>query len=207
MVCPPWPSTLPMAYFENGPSFCIPTIKALAKFSLTKFSVFSYFFFSADKTPAGFPIITQSPQTRVVEIGHTAVMQCRSTGNPTPKIFWLKDSVRLDMSNSRYSLIDGKFYTFSFLILQIQTTSNMVLRMLSFFGNFWIHHPWCTQYFPPLRPRSINSSDLFTFSLRCSMAHVLRSCKTHVFFTCALPVTLHRHLIHSGFWCTQRRQQ
>lgn len=74
---------------------------------------FFLFFFSADKTPAGFPIITQSPQTRVVEIGHTAVMQCRSTGNPIPKIFWLKDSVRLDMSNSRYSLIDGKFYSCS----------------------------------------------------------------------------------------------
>lgn len=73
--------------------------------------LFSYFFFlflSADKPPTGFPVITQSPQTRVVEIGHTAVMQCRSTGIPTPKIFWLKDSVRLDMSNSRYSLIDGK---------------------------------------------------------------------------------------------------
>lgn len=68
-----------------------------------------FIYFTADKTPTGFPIITQSPQTRVVEIGHTAVMQCRSTGNPTPKIFWLKDSVRLDMSNSRYSLIDGKF--------------------------------------------------------------------------------------------------
>lgn len=54
-------------------------------------------------------MITQSPQTRVIEIGHTAVMQCRSTGNPTPKIYWLKDGKRLDMSNQRYTLIDGKF--------------------------------------------------------------------------------------------------
>lgn len=35
-------------------------------------------------------------------------MQCRSTGNPTPKIYWLKDGKRLEM-NQRYTLIDGKF--------------------------------------------------------------------------------------------------
>lgn len=83
-------------------------------FTFQLFSVKSFrvvLFFSADKTPAGFPIITQSPQTRVVEIGHTAVMQCRSTGNPTPKIFWLKDSVGLDMTNIRYSLLDGKSFS------------------------------------------------------------------------------------------------
>ena len=69
-----------------------------------------YFFkFTVDKTPSGFPLITQSPNTRVIEIGHTAVMQCRATGNPTPKIYWLKDMKRVDMTNSRYSLIDGKF--------------------------------------------------------------------------------------------------
>lgn len=59
-------------------------------------------------------MITQSPQTRVIEIGHTAVMQCRSTGNPTPKIYWLKDGKRLEISNQRYSLIDGKFICVSF---------------------------------------------------------------------------------------------
>lgn len=45
---------------------------------------------------------------RAIEIGHTALMQCRATGNPIPKISWLKDNKRLDMSNKRYSLIDGK---------------------------------------------------------------------------------------------------
>lgn len=35
-------------------------------------------------------------------------MQCRATGNPQPKIYWLKDMKRVNMSNSRYSLIDGK---------------------------------------------------------------------------------------------------
>lgn len=64
--------------------------------------------FSADKAPAGFPVITQSPNTKVIEIGHTAVMQCRATGNPKPKIHWLKDMKRVDLNNQRYSLIDGK---------------------------------------------------------------------------------------------------
>lgn len=46
---------------------------------------------------------------RAIEIGHTALMQCRATGTPTPKIYWLKDSKRLDMSNKRYSMLDGKW--------------------------------------------------------------------------------------------------
>lgn len=70
--------------------------------------MFFFSLFTADKTPSGFPVITQSPNTRVIEIGHTAVMQCRATGNPPPKIYWLKDMKRVNMSNSRYSLIDGK---------------------------------------------------------------------------------------------------
>lgn len=68
---------------------------------------FACLIFTVDKTPPGFPLITQSPQTRVIEIGHTAVMQCKSTGNPNPKIHWLKDGKRLEM-NQRYTLIDGK---------------------------------------------------------------------------------------------------
>lgn len=98
-------------------------------------NIFFVFLFAGDKTPSGFPVITQSPQTRVIEIGHTAVMQCRSTGNPTPKIYWLKDGKRLEM-NQRYTLIDGKqlsfvhsFYMDSIfhpVILQ-WLTSNMLL--------------------------------------------------------------------------------
>lgn len=75
--------------------------------SIIRFSNCLIFFIAVDKTPPGFPLITQSPQTRVIEIGHTAVMQCKSTGNPNPKIHWLKDGKRLEM-NQRYTLIDGK---------------------------------------------------------------------------------------------------
>lgn len=67
-------------------------------------------FFSGDKTPVGFPVITQNPVSKVVEIGHTADIQCKATGTPTPKIYWLKDMVRVDMTNSRYKLVDGKLF-------------------------------------------------------------------------------------------------
>ncbi|XP_059619067.1 tyrosine-protein phosphatase Lar isoform X2 [Phlebotomus argentipes] len=64
--------------------------------------------YEADKTPSGFPVITvQRPSTRVIEIGHTAVMQCKASGNPIPKLYWLKDSKRVDMTNPRYSMSDG----------------------------------------------------------------------------------------------------
>lgn len=66
--------------------------------------------FAADKTPSGFPVITvQRPTTRVIEIGHTAVMQCKASGNPIPRLYWLKDSKRVDMTNPRYSMSDGEY--------------------------------------------------------------------------------------------------
>lgn len=42
-------------------------------------------------------------------MGHTAVMQCKATGNPPPEIYWLKDTKRVDMGNKRYTLIAGKY--------------------------------------------------------------------------------------------------
>lgn len=83
------------------------------------FPTFWKYYFTADKTPSGFPVITQNPQTRVIEIGHTAVMQCRSTGNPPPKIYWLKDGKRLEMTNQRYSLIDGNIFIYNLYALSI----------------------------------------------------------------------------------------
>lgn len=34
-------------------------------------------------------------------------MQCKATGNPTPKIYWLKDMKKVEMTNPRYTLLDG----------------------------------------------------------------------------------------------------
>jgi hypothetical protein len=64
-------------------------------------------FVSADKLPAGFPQITQAPSTKVVEIGHNAVLQCSAVGTPSPRISWVRDMLPVDPSkNSRYSILD-----------------------------------------------------------------------------------------------------
>ncbi|XP_055372235.1 tyrosine-protein phosphatase Lar isoform X2 [Condylostylus longicornis] len=34
-------------------------------------------------------------------------MQCKADGNPPPTIYWIKNQTKVDMSNPRYSLIDG----------------------------------------------------------------------------------------------------
>jgi receptor-type tyrosine-protein phosphatase F len=64
--------------------------------------------FEVDKLPPGFPQITQSPTTnKVVEIGHNAVLTCAATGNPPPKITWLKNMLPINTSNNpRYSIRD-----------------------------------------------------------------------------------------------------
>lgn len=56
-------------------------------------------------------LIQVQPSSKVIEIGHTAVLQCRATGNPTPKVYWLKDMKKVEMT-SRYTLLDG-MYDFS----------------------------------------------------------------------------------------------
>uniref|UniRef100_A0A182KEJ6 Ig-like domain-containing protein n=1 Tax=Anopheles christyi TaxID=43041 RepID=A0A182KEJ6_9DIPT len=68
------------------------------------YRIICHLFCHGDKTPAGFPVIKQFPTIRVIETGHTAVMQCKATGSPPPKIYWLKDMKRVDMTNPRYSI-------------------------------------------------------------------------------------------------------
>ncbi|CAH1184278.1 unnamed protein product [Phyllotreta striolata] len=65
--------------------------------------------FEADKLPPGFPQITQSPtMNKVVEIGHNTVLKCEATGNPPPKITWLKNMLPINISSGRmrYSMRD-----------------------------------------------------------------------------------------------------
>lgn len=60
-----------------------------------------------------------------VEKGHNALIPCRAIGDPEPQIYWLRDTVPVDMTNPRYSLYQGgkiwflskKFSNFFFLIL------------------------------------------------------------------------------------------
>ncbi|KAF4525354.1 hypothetical protein B566_EDAN007836 [Ephemera danica] len=61
----------------------------------------------SERVPEGFPHISQGPTTKVVEIGHNAVLLCSATGHPTPDIFWVRDLVPVDMSDPRYSVLDG----------------------------------------------------------------------------------------------------
>ncbi|KRF81059.1 tyrosine-protein phosphatase Lar isoform X4 [Drosophila virilis] len=63
--------------------------------------------YEGDKTPAGFPVITQGPGTRVIEVGHTVQMQCKAIGNPTPSIYWIINQTKVDMSNPRYVINNG----------------------------------------------------------------------------------------------------
>ncbi|XP_069702214.1 tyrosine-protein phosphatase Lar isoform X7 [Periplaneta americana] len=63
--------------------------------------------YDTDKLPAGFPQITQAPSTKVVEIGHNAVLLCSAVGTPPPRISWVRDMLPVDPNkNSRYSILD-----------------------------------------------------------------------------------------------------
>lgn len=63
---------------------------------------------SADKLPPGFPLITQSPTTKVVEIGHNAVLVCSATGSPQPRISWVRNMLPVDTDNNpRYTILDS----------------------------------------------------------------------------------------------------
>ncbi|PAV71226.1 hypothetical protein WR25_01145 [Diploscapter pachys] len=58
-----------------------------------------------DTLPEGFPQIVVHPALRTIENGKTAYVSCRVSGDPRPKVLWLRDSIPLDMrADSRYSV-------------------------------------------------------------------------------------------------------
>ncbi|XP_063235458.1 tyrosine-protein phosphatase Lar isoform X2 [Bacillus rossius redtenbacheri] len=64
--------------------------------------------YEADKLPAGFPHITQAPSTKVVEIGHNAVLLCTAVGSPKPRVAWVRDMLPVDAADShRYHVMDS----------------------------------------------------------------------------------------------------
>ncbi|XP_017884551.1 tyrosine-protein phosphatase Lar isoform X7 [Ceratina calcarata] len=63
--------------------------------------------YDADKLPSGFPLISQAPTTKVVEMGHNAVLQCSAVGSPPPIISWVKDMLPIDTTNPRYTVLDS----------------------------------------------------------------------------------------------------
>ncbi|XP_017782566.1 PREDICTED: tyrosine-protein phosphatase Lar isoform X5 [Nicrophorus vespilloides] len=64
--------------------------------------------FEADKLPPGFPKIRQPPSAnKVVEVGHSTVLSCDATGDPAPRITWVRNMLPIDTSNNpRYSIRD-----------------------------------------------------------------------------------------------------
>lgn len=87
-------------------------------------------FVTADKLPPGFPQITQPPQqNKVVEVGHSAMLNCQATGNPPPKIYWVRNMLPIDPANNpRYTIGEGQCH----IVLHYILTSNILYH--SFFS-------------------------------------------------------------------------
>lgn len=70
---------------------------------------FTFSFFILDKRlPPGFPNITNPPSSKAVEVGHNAVLHCTVTGDPTPKVWWIRELLPLDIANNdRYSILES----------------------------------------------------------------------------------------------------
>ncbi|XP_043785615.1 tyrosine-protein phosphatase Lar isoform X11 [Apis laboriosa] len=62
--------------------------------------------YEAEKLPNGFPLISQAPTTKVVEMGHNAVLLCTAVGSPPPIISWVRDMLPIDTTNPRYTVLD-----------------------------------------------------------------------------------------------------
>ncbi|XP_051170943.1 tyrosine-protein phosphatase Lar isoform X3 [Leptopilina boulardi] len=63
--------------------------------------------YEAESLPNGFPMITQAPTTKVVEMGHNALLSCSAIGSPSPIISWVRNSVPIDTSNPRYTVLES----------------------------------------------------------------------------------------------------
>lgn len=66
------------------------------------------FVVAVEKLPGGFPEITLPPSTKVVEIGHSAVLVCSAAGSPLPRITWVREMVPVDTANNqRYTVLES----------------------------------------------------------------------------------------------------
>ncbi|XP_053987355.1 tyrosine-protein phosphatase Lar isoform X5 [Hylaeus volcanicus] len=63
--------------------------------------------YEGEKLPNGFPLISQAPTTKVVEMGHNAVLLCMAIGSPPPIISWVRDTLPIDTSNPHYTVLES----------------------------------------------------------------------------------------------------
>ncbi|XP_015173424.1 PREDICTED: tyrosine-protein phosphatase Lar isoform X11 [Polistes dominula] len=63
--------------------------------------------YEAENLPPGFPMITQAPAAKVVEMGHNAVLLCGAVGSPTPIISWVRNMLPMDTSNPRFTVLES----------------------------------------------------------------------------------------------------
>ena len=59
---------------------------------------------SVDDTPP--PIIQIGPSNQTLPKGSVAMLPCRASGNPTPRVKWYRDGTILQSGN-RYTIVQG----------------------------------------------------------------------------------------------------
>lgn len=52
------------------------------------------------------PKIIEEPDSVTVNIGETASIKCRASGDPIPDIVWMQNSIEIPVNNPRYHLLE-----------------------------------------------------------------------------------------------------
>ena len=71
--------------------------------------IYSHHYFSQvrDVDPRPPPIIHQGPQNQTLPIDSVAMLQCHSSGDPPPRINWLKNNRPLSDRDPRIAILDS----------------------------------------------------------------------------------------------------
>ncbi|XP_076625271.1 tyrosine-protein phosphatase Lar isoform X9 [Colletes latitarsis] len=62
--------------------------------------------YETEKLPNGFPLISQAPTSKVIEVGHNTVLVCTAVGSPPPIISWVRNGLPIDTTNPRYKVLE-----------------------------------------------------------------------------------------------------
>ncbi|XP_043260658.1 tyrosine-protein phosphatase Lar isoform X5 [Colletes gigas] len=61
--------------------------------------------YETEKLPNGFPMISQAPTSKVIEVGHNTMLICTAVGSPPPIISWVRNGLPIDTTNPRYTVL------------------------------------------------------------------------------------------------------